>query len=547
MAEEDQISCPVCWIIPPPPDPSNNNNEAVIFAKTPCNHMYCLTCIERILLPDIATMGTCPMCRTAVNIFDLRNARTDISLYPSNSDVASWPSISNNVYKQFPNRRRRVQMSQRTDEIFRNVFCFDQGSIPKLQFNNLQDTDGENSDSDLQTFDFRRYHFHPKSMTFNGRIDFATPISRPGGDTLCYSYSSFKCLLQFSSDGNYVRDGYIFWGFERTTATAEEYPLDGKWQVDWDGRESIEIYVQKHSFSCHSVNYQIAIDDEHRPVFEWPLLVSGLFRQQRTVVQRSNSRIPPGTMGPRVGETLEWSTNPAYYSKIVWKRISMELSPQSDGRRLRIRPGSFVYRNIHFQEQLPPYIATSLWGNTFCQGYTVGMASYHFENKADEAYDDFRAFISYEHRNTSVWPDLDNGENVPDRVPFRNIEWNPESRIFKGEICWQEDYNTTWMGEDKWYYEMKFDPKFMFIVSGTCTRSNSSEHQFGQDLVYVNAALESVLREIRKVTTTGRYLDVVRSWRQDGASGPTLNMLGEISMAVLDGKEESIIDFNLYR
>mmetsp|Transcript_9258 Transcript_9258/g.13309 ORF Transcript_9258/g.13309 Transcript_9258/m.13309 type:complete len:90 (-) Transcript_9258:25-294(-) len=89
----------------------------------------------------------------------------------------------------------------------------------------------------------------------------------------------------------------------------------------------------------------------------------------------------------------------------------------------------------------------------------------------------------------------------------------------------------------------------MFILSGTCTRSNSEEpHQFGQDLVYVNAALESVLGGIREtVSTTGEYLDVVRKWRQDGASGRTLEMLGEVSMRVLDNRPESMFDFNLYR
>jgi hypothetical protein len=550
--EEEQISCPVCWITSDPdnnettvtaadqpPAAESSSSQVIIFAKTPCNHVYCLNCIERVLLPDIATMGTCPMCRSAVSIFDLRHATTLNSVYPSNSDVSSWP-IANSVYKQFPNGRRSVLHQIQTDGIFRNSsFCFDQGHIPKLQF--------INSTGDLQSADFQRYHFHPQSMTFHGKLDFDSPKSNLGGETMCYSYSSFSCLLQFSNDGKYVRDGYIHWGLEPTTA--EEYPLDGKWRVDWED-ESIEFYVQKHSFNCHGTNYDITLDDKHKPRFEWPLLTGGIeLRQNAKVVQQSNVQIPPGTRGPCVGETLEWTTNLASFSKIVWKRISMELSPQSDGRRLRIRPDLFVYRNVDFEEQLPPYVATSIWGNTFCQLFTVGLASYHFEENANEASGVYRAYISYEHPDTSVWPALDNGETVPDRVPFRNIEWDPDERIFKGDICWQEDYNTTWMGEDKWHYEVVFDPKFMFIVSGTCTRSNSVEpHQFGHDLVYVNAALESVLRGLREtVTTTGRYLDIVRKWRQDGASGPTLDMLGEISMSVLDNRDGSLFDFNLYR
>ncbi|KAL7458266.1 hypothetical protein ACHAWC_009824 [Mediolabrus comicus] len=532
--EEQSTTCPVCWLSSSDDNPSDNNNQTIItteatdppssavavsatpeapiiFAKTPCNHIYCLSCIERVLLPDIATGGTCPMCRTAVSIFDLRNAATSTTLYPSNPDVVSSWSISNKVYKQYPNGRnagRRVlqRMMAKTDSIFQNTFCFEQGQIPKLQFHYSAE-EGQSSDSldDLQSFNFERFHFHPQSLTFHGKIiDFDTPISRHGGDS--YTYSSFDCLLQFSKDGEYVRDGYIHWGYSPTAT--EEYPLDGKWQVTWEGRESIEIFVQKHYFNCQSIDYEITLDEKHRPKFEWPLRARGLFRQHRKIVQQSNLQVLPGSNGPGIGEILEWSTNLASHSKITWKRISMNLSPQSYGRRLRINPDLFVYRNVDFQEQLPLYVATSLWGNTFCQAYTIGLASYHFEQNAD---------------NT--------------------------------DICWQDDYSTTWMGEDKWHYEIKFDQKFMFILSGTCSRSNSEEpHKFGQDLVYVNAALEGVLRDIREtVSTTGQYLDVVRQWRQDGASGPTLDMLGEISMAVLDdndrdrGEGSTVFDFNLYR
>lgn len=558
--EEDLITCPVCWVSSGGTtattasdhhlsSAAESSAQEELFAKTPCNHVYCRTCIERVLLPDIATMGTCPMCRTAVSIFDLKHAITEKSLYPSNSDVSSWP-VANNVYKQSIIRRRRGLQSFQTEAIFRNIsFSFNEGHIPKLQYFNNEDGDASDSEDGVQSFDFQRYHFHPQSMTFHGRLAFDTPIFSPPDDSMCYSYSSFNCLLQFSDDGQYIRDGYIHWGYESTTPG--EYPLDGKWKVEWESGEDLEIYVQRNCFNCLEINYEITFDDDHRPRFEWPTSTRRFFQLQRSVVQQSTQQIPPGSSGPSVGETLEWSTNMTSFPKIVWKRISMSLSPKTDGRRLRIRPNYFVYKNVDFQPQLPPYVASSIWGNTFCQMYTVGLASYHFEEtiEADEASGNYRAYISYEHPHTSVWPALDNGENVPGRVPFRNIEWDPVERIFKGDICWQEEYNTTWMSEDKWHYEIKFDPKFMFIKTGTCTRSNSEEpHQFGQDLVYVNAALESVLGGIREtVSTTGEYLDVVRKWRQDGASGRTLEMLGEVSMRVLDNRPESMFDFNLYR
>ena len=529
---EEHIMCPVCWI-------SSNDSTADEggFAKTPCNHVYCRTCIERVLLPDIATSGTCPMCRTAVSIFDLRNAVTEDALYPSNSDVSCWP-IANTLFEQFPVRRGGGFQPLQRDGIFRETsFCFRQG-IPKLQYTTSAELDSEN----VQTVDFQRYHFHPSSMTFHGRIDFHDPIIKPCGDSMCYTYSSFNCILQFSTCGNYIRDGYIHWIFQATSS--DEYPLDGKWRVEWEPGESIEIHLQKHCFSCMGINYEITFDEDNCPKFEWPVMHAG----SGIIVQRTKQQIAPGTHGPSVGETLEWSTDLPSFSKIVWKRVSMGLSPQS-GRRLRIRPDQFVYRSADFKPQLPQYVASSIWGNTYCQMYTVGLASYHFEETTDEDSVDYRAYISYEHPHTEVWPALDNGEKVPDRVPFRNIEWDSNERIFKGDICWEEEYSTTWMGEDFWHYEIEFDPTFIFIKSGTCTRSNSQEpHQFGQDLVYVNAGLEGMLSGLKEtITTTGEYLDVVRKWRQAGASGPTLEMLGEVSMRVLDNQDESVFDFNLYR
>ena len=140
-----------------------------------------------------------------------------------------------------------------------------------------------------------------------------------------------------------------------------------------------------------------------------------------------------------------------------------------------------------------------------------------------------------------MWPDLDNGQSVPSRVPFRNIEWNAETRMFRGEICWEEDFGTTWMREAKWSYEIVFDPTFMFVKSGTCSRTPGWDQRFGVDLVYINAALETPLRETAR---TGEYPNVVRKWRDDGASSGTLEMLGDVAMSVFTYRE-SMFDFNL--
>jgi hypothetical protein len=40
-----------------------------------------------------------------------------------------------------------------------------------------------------------------------------------------------------------------------------------------------------------------------------------------------------------------------------------------------------------------------------------------------------------------------------------------KQRGFRGEICWLEDFGTTWEGAKKWSYEMKFDSELSYIVS----------------------------------------------------------------------------------
>merc|ERR1712127_598221 len=133
----------------------------------------------------------------------------------------------------------------------------------------------------------------------------------------------------------------------------------------------------------------------------------------------------------------------------------------------------------------PHYRSDKLWGNTFCQIYSVGLASYYFsEPDADGVH---QAYISYESPKTEAWPSLDNGERIPSRVLFRNVSYERETRTFRGVIRWEEDFDTTWNGDSEWSYEMVFDPTFAFVESGTCRVSGGGTQRFGIDLIYVNA------------------------------------------------------------
>ena len=104
------------------------------------------------------------------------------------------------------------------------------------------------------------------------------------------------------------------------------------------------------------------------------------------------------------------------------------------------------------------------------------------------------------------------------------------------------------MGERLWKYEITFDSTFMFVLSGTVTRSTGEPHKFGIDLVYINAAIESTLKEELQ-NSQGEYmqhLEAIRRWRDAGATPKTLDMLGEVAISIMDDdSSSSVIDFNL--
>ena len=400
---------------------------------------------------------------------------------------------------------------------------------------------------ELDSVAFDQFYFHQESMTFHGKVAFANPVCIPSNRISVnptrgiYFYDKLHCLLHFSDNGNYIRRGRLQWKF--TNTSREEFPLDGKWEVQYNGESEI-IVVQRHFFSIfdsnyhRDSNYHIVIDENDCI----PRLVNP--NMYDSIRQRGDEAILPGSTGPNVGETYEWTTIGS--ELIKWKRLTTNLD--DCWRESSFKAGNFVYRKCNQhpnndQSLGPVYQAEHLWGNTFCQGFCVGMASYHFLEPDSNG--NFQAYISYESPRTEAWPSLDNGEPVPSRVPFRNIQWEPESRTFKGEIQWEQDYGTTWMRESLWQYEITFDQSYMFVVSGTVRRSLGEPHKFGVDLIYINAALATPLQEcLQNSQSTGGYLDIMRCWRDRGASSVTLEMLGEVAMTVL-GERESIIDFNL--
>jgi len=502
-------------------------------------------------------MGPCPMCRLPIILFDLEYISSDntdsCTRYIGNSDVSTWP-IANSQYKQ------RSLIPMETDELLQRLisrkgviegygitFCF-QNSKPSMEFssnlNIVFDYDfkeGTNNNIDehllpLSSIVFDTSYFHQRSNTFHGRVVFANPICdmNNNDDKPFYFYEQLHCTLHFSENGNYIRAGYLRW--KLATTSTRDYPLDGCWEVQYTDDLPITISVQQHFFTYKGSNCQITIGDDSFPRFTWPNSYG-----HGEVKLICNQPIQD------IDESIQWTTIHGHHL-IKWRRKS---NIDDCWKVSTFKAGTIVYQTYNQNSGSsislgPKHYPNQLWGNSFCQGYCVGMASYHFLKP--DCNGNLHAYISYESPRTEMWPSLDNGDNVPSRVPFRNIQWNSETRTFNGDICWEEDYNTTWMGERLWKYEITFDSTFMFVLSGTVTRSTGEPHKFGIDLVYINAAIESTLKEELQ-NSQGEYmqhLEAIRRWRDAGATPKTLDMLGEVAISIMDDdSSSSVIDFNL--
>lgn len=501
------------------------------------------------------------MCRQNISLFELRDATNNSSfIVERNTDVSTWP-IVNGEYQQRLLGRKTSDHVKILEMVARQgpfegcgiTFQFS-GNTPSIYFMeslyscNREDLENEKTET-LDSVYFDRFHFHQETMTFHGAIHHSHPLTqkKPQKESsyqsndeqrvchMSYLYQNLEVVLQFSPDARYIRDGYLSWTYF-DSALAEHFPLDGTWEVEYESGERGILHVQLHFFSFFGLRYHIHINSkDNHAWFHWP---------DHLVIQTSNEKIEPGSSGPCIGETLNWTTNSGDFIK--WNRVSMNLSGVS--KVVRMKPAQFVYQRVNTTSAndsslVPTYHLDTLWGNTFCQAFTVGLASYHFVKSEESC--GYQAYISYENPKTAQWPNLDNGEAIPSRVLFRNVQWNSQTRTFTGEILWMQDYGTTWTGDSKWSYEIKFDPLFRFVISGTCTMANREPHQFGKDLVYINAALETVFAEaLESNPSTGEYIDMLRECRQDGASEATLQCLGEVAMNRLHGGE-SCFDFNL--
>ena len=490
--------CPVCLCSP--------SEAQVLFVQGPCGHALCQPCMERILLTQpnsIPTRGLCPICRCPVNLFDLvLHKNPQQVLYPArDTNIRDCP-IGGLSYVGRPEGGPTFHFTQNVPYV---VTALEQKQIP-----------------------FETFHWHAKSRTFHGTL-----TEDAGRD--------WDVVLQFSSDLRYISNGIVI----QTSRNGPDhhYPLDGEWLVQWESGAMAAIYVMNNVFHFGPYRYEVDLSNRQEIKFEWPSPLGVI----QTAVEGINLDSQP--QGPPVGSQVVWRTS--QNERIVWTRESM------GGEHVeRLGPGGRMYRRVDASSRTrPTYHGDCLWGNTFCQAFKVGLASYQFLSLQEGAY------ISYENPLCARWPPLDDGTPIPSQVYFKNISFDESERVFRGTIEWQQEYGTTWQGCSKWMYTIKFDTEYTCILSGevkSIFHGNEEDEQdmstFGVDLVYINAAITQYFDTLmsdsnEEESDYDRYVRTSQNLRarlqQEGASVRTIATMNHVLTVAQQPDLNDPIDYNL--
>lgn len=483
-SSSDAAVCPMCYN-------ELEGDDGRVTAVTPCNHSACKSCLESWLLRSnnngsVPTKGKCPICRANINLFQLVSSAADgTHLYTKNADLSISPLPGQIMIAEAGSPLAREFVSFAGEAIYFPNDC-SRPFIYEPEQHAIMDEEDDESDDDDNKEGRKKYfeegfHWHDQSCTFHGRLSWNRRFAGATGREQSDEYVDF--ILQVSSDLRYVSGGSIMLHRGWT-------PLDGTWTVSGGTEKSdysiwnTRIEVKGGWFVSDGYNYRIVFSD-HQPIFVWK-------DGRKEVVRAGIDSLASGSFS--VGDIVEWECDNSG-SRSVWVRegesflyndtLSEELSI-GDDVTYSIREKDKLFRPIDASAE---YVSGTIWGNTFVQGFLVGLASYHFISEDGEGIEG--AYISYESPECSVWPTLDDGSPVPYRVPFTNIRWDVATRTFTGTIEWQSTYGCGWQGNDLWTYEMVFDRNFLCIVSGCVVSftngvANGSNHIYGEMLIYAN-------------------------------------------------------------
>jgi hypothetical protein len=293
-------------------------------------------------------------------------------------------------------------------------------------------------------------HFHEKTRTFHGTLRWDE--NKNNCRRRVRGSHQWDYVLAFSADYRYIVRGILIARKQICSNLMDcphydcKFPFDGRWQASWPGSQKPSTQVHVHGNQLRFPTSDLVVLDFADP--ELPVLVWSARQEERhSVTLGANLRTH--SKGPGVGECIEWEAPSSTQPRMIWTRetVASESVPLQVVHFGPDHPSKTFYHSLlpgSEQQQVPEYVPDTIWGNSFCQALTVGLASYHFLS------DQSGAYISYEHEQTSVWPPLDNGCPIPSRIAFSEFSFDAETRVFRGKIDWERTHETTWQGCRWW-------------------------------------------------------------------------------------------------
>lgn len=447
--------CPICLL------------EDVTLVKTLCGHTTCLPCMKRLLtvpvlgattgwhethpaiVPnddadlDIPTRGRCPMCRQPVCLFELEwwNGPQKDTLAISKNHNLSSTDLAGRVYI-----RNRSVIGNHSIH-FPEANVDGDSSLPYIDFSmdeQIQEwSRGRNMELKIK---FQPdCHFYEATRSFHGRIKWCDDGSQDRLDgSMFWEYS-----ISFSADYSYATRGMLVKRRDPCRNpdiidSTYTFRLDGRWKVSWpDIPKRVDRTFVVHNNTVFDGGVAKATIQSSNFV---PL--SGVDKEEVYIHPLQTVPRWESEDGPSIGETIEIDAPPGHPRlRMLWTREAYG-SRHLDVVSIGCGSSQIQYQSLSLVQTLssrPVYIPSTVWGNTFCQALTVGLASYHFmENSADGAY------ISYENEQASRWPPLDNGSPIPNKMWFTEVSFDPSERVFRGKIDWLGTHGTTWQGCRWW-------------------------------------------------------------------------------------------------
>ncbi len=508
--------CPICL------------NPTEEFVSGPCRHSLCLECMELLLNanadverwpPPAAadahlsapTLGRCPICRSAMSLFDIVGTKTMKPIYPvdtqswkptknketdSNSRVqmdAETKSVTDTISRLSQSLASSVSISEpETNPLVNAVYIPYRGKPGEFSFhwdwNKIRSHDNEHAfierpflnitkairkqpefwrlddQSFAQPIQFMEdgCHFHKESRTFHGTVLWPVPLKG--------SYE-WDIILGFSKDYRFISSGRIhhkrgrkltLGSIPKSFAEKEreqcKHPMDGRWTVVWKtktGEEKRnEIHVINNEFKQSGWSFYFNFQDPSNVFVNWPRST-----HRQTIVEGADLVNEP--LGPPVGKRIVWETSDPNAPNLVWIRQTIGPNPVEMVHNYGMGQGKFLYQKIDAQidDSIPKYNGNSVFGNVFTKRMYIGSASYHFVSPTE-------SYISYRHPACRDLPPMDDGSPLPTRVNFHNLQFDPEERKLTATIEWEKDFGTSWNDNVRWKLTMYFDSEYMVILKG---------------------------------------------------------------------------------